>query len=103
LLKSNAQVSVTEKPVLHGGYVGIDYMGHEFILDPDCPDDCIFNISPKELALAELHPLEFLPAENGILKRAYGKTEWEAIAYTSLQLVTYNRAAHSLLANRKAA
>lgn len=102
LLKSNPRVQVTEKPVLHGGYVGVDYMGHQFILDPDCPDDTIFNISPKELALAELHPLEFLPAEKGILKRAYGKTEWEAIAYTSLNLVTYNRGAHSRISDRKA-
>lgn len=103
LLKANPRVVVTEKPVLHGGYVGVDYMGHQFILDPDCPDDTIFNISPKDLALAELHPLEFLPAESGILKRAYGKTEWEAIAYTSLNLVTFNRGAHSRISDRKAA
>lgn len=102
ILKSNPTYMVTEKNVFHGGYVGVDYMGHDFIYDPACPDDVVFNISPKELALAELHPLEFLPAENGILKRAYGKTEWEAIAYTSLGLITYNRAAHSMIEQRKA-
>lgn len=102
LLKSNPQILVTEKPVLHGGWVGVDYMGHEFILDYDCPDDCVFHISSKELSLAELTPLDFLAGNEGTLFKAYGKTEWEAIIYTSLQLVCYNRGAHSRLEKRTA-
>lgn len=102
LLKSNPQILVTEKPVLHGGWVGVDYMGHEFILDYDCPDDCVFHISSKELALAELSPLDFLPGNEGTLFKAYGKTEWESIIYTSLQLVCYNRGAHSRIEKRTA-
>lgn len=102
LLKSNPQILVTEKPVLHGGWVGVDYMGHEFVLDYDCPDDCVFHISSKELALAELSPLDFLPGNEGTLFKAYGKTEWESIIYTSLQLVCFNRGAHSRLERRTA-
>lgn len=100
LLKSNPQILATEKPVLHGGWVGVDYMGHEFILDYDCPDDTVFHISSKELALAELCPLDFLPGNDGNLFKAYGKTEWESTLYTSLQLVCFNRGAHSRIEKR---
>lgn len=102
LLKSNPQILVTERPVLHGGWVGVDYMGHEFILDYDCPDDCVFHLSSKELALAELSPLDFIPGNEGTLFKAYGKTEWESIIYTSLQLVCFNRGAHSRIEKRTA-
>jgi len=102
LLKSNPQVSVTEKPVLHGGWVGVDYMGHDFVLDYDCPDDNVIHISSKELSLAELCPLDFLPGNEGNLFKAYGRTEWEAIMYTSLQLVCRNRGAHSRIEKRTA-
>jgi len=102
LLKSNPQVQVTEKPVLHGGWVGVDYMGHEFVLDYDCPDDNVFHISSKELSLGILSDLDFLPGNEGRLFKAYGKTEWEAIIYTSLQLVCRNRGAHSRIEKRTA-
>jgi hypothetical protein len=102
LLKSNPQVQVTEKPVLHGGWVGVDYMGHEFILDYDCPDDNVFHISSKELSLGILSDLDFLPGNEGRLFKAYGKTEWEAIIYTSLQLVCLKREAHSRIEKRTA-
>jgi hypothetical protein len=102
LLKANPQVQVTEKPVLNGGWVGVSYMGHEFILDYDIPDDVVMNISPDELSLGELSPLDFLPGNDGTLFKAYGKTEWESIMYTSLQLVCRKRGAHSLLTNRTA-
>jgi hypothetical protein len=102
LLKSNPQVQVTEKPVLHGGWVSIDYMGHDFILDYDVVDDCIFHISSKELSLGILSDLDFLPGNEGRLFKAYGKTEWEAIIYTSLQLVCRNRGAHSRIEKRTA-
>jgi len=77
-------------------------LGHEFILDYDCPDDVIFHISSKDLALAELSPLDFLPGNEGTLFKAYGKTEWESIIYTSLQLVAYNRRSHSRIEKRTA-
>lgn len=102
LLKSNPQIIVTEKPVLHGGWVGVDYMGHQFILDYDCPDDNVMHITSKELSLAELAALDFLPGNEGNLFKAYGKTEWEAIIYTSLQLVCRNRGAHSRIEKRTA-
>lgn len=102
LLTANRQVQVTEKPVFNGGWVGVSYMGHDFILDYDCPSDTVFHITPSELALAELAPIDFLPGNEGTLFKAYGKTEWEAILYTSYQLVTFNRRAHARLEKRTA-
>lgn len=100
LLKANPQVQVTEKQVLNGGWTGVSYMGHEFILDYDMPDDVVMNVSPDELMLGELSPLDFLAGNDGNLFKAYGRTEWESIMYTSLQLVCKNRLAHSLLERR---
>ena len=102
LLKANPQVQVTEKPMLNGGWVGVSYMGHEFILDYDIPDDVVMNVSPDELMLGELSPLDFIPGNDGTLFKAYGRTEWEATMYTSLQLVCKNRGAHSMLERRTA-
>lgn len=102
LLRANLQVQVTEKPVLNGGWTGVSYMGHEFVLDYDIPDDVVMHISPDEFSLGELSPLDFLPGNDGTLFKAYGKTEWESILYTSLQLVCKNRAANALLERRTA-
>lgn len=102
LLKANPQVQVTEKQVLNGGWTGVSYMGHEFILDYDIPDDVVMNISPDSLMLGELSSLDFLAGNDGNLFKAYGRTEWESILYTSLQLVCKNRAANSILERRTA-
>jgi hypothetical protein len=102
LLTANRQVQVTEKPVFNGGWVGVSYMGHDFLLDYDCPSDCVFHLTPDDLALAELAPLDFLPGNEGTLFKAYGKTEWEAILYTSYQLVVFNRRSHARLEKRTA-
>lgn len=102
LLQATRQTNVTEKQVLHGGWTGVDYMGHQFILDYDVPDDTIFNISSSELKLGMLHDLEFLKGNDGTLLRAYGKTEYEAIMYTSLQLVNMLRGAHGKIERRTA-
>jgi|YNPMSStandDraft_1061717.scaffolds.fasta_scaffold01063_4 hypothetical protein len=102
LLTANRQVQVTEKPVFNGGWVGVSYMGHDFLLDYDCPSDCVFHLTPDDLALAELAPIDFLPGSDGTLFKAYGKTEWEAILYTSYQLVAFNRRSHARLEKRVA-
>ncbi|MGB9730013.1 MAG: phage major capsid protein [Thermoprotei archaeon] len=102
LLTANRQVQVTEKPVFNGGWTGVSYMGHDFILDYDCPSDTVFHITPNELALAELAPIDFLKGNDGSLFKAYGKTLWESTLYTSLQLVTFNRRAHAKIEKRTA-
>ena len=102
LLTANRHVVATEKPVFHGGWTGIDYMGHQIVLDYDTPDDCVFHISPKDLAIGTLTPFSFLPGENGTLFKAYGKTEWEAIMYGSQQLVGYRRNSQAVLEDRTA-
>jgi len=102
ILTATRMIQTTEKPVLNGGWTGVSYMGHDFILDYDAPSDAVFHITPDELALAELSPIDFLPGNEGTLFKAYGKTQWEAILYTSYQLVTFNRRAHAALTNRTA-
>jgi len=102
LLRANPQVQVTERPALSGGWVSVNYMGHDFVLDYEIPDDVVMHISPDELMLGELAPLDFLAGNDGTLFKAYGRTEWESTMYTSLQLVCKNRGAHSLLERRTA-
>ena len=102
LLRANPQVQVTERPALSGGWVSVNYMGHDFVLDYDIPDDVVMHISPDELMLGELAPLDFLTGNDGTLFKAYGRTEWESTMYTSLQLVCKNRGAQSLLERRTA-
>jgi hypothetical protein len=103
ILRANPQIQVTtDNPMLNGGWSGIKYMGNEIVLDYDIPDDVVMHISPEDLALGTLAPLDFIPGNDGTLFKAYGKTEWEATLYTSMQLVCLKRNAHALLERRTA-
>lgn len=97
-----SQKRFSSKEMLSGGWKGLEYMGGNasIIMDPDCPDDKVFFLSPEEMFRAELYPLEFEPGTLGNGQRLVQQLDYEVVMDTACNIGTTVRSAHSLLENR---
>lgn len=92
-------IRATQKEVLSGGWVGLDYMGGKakVLLDYDCPDDKIFFLSSEDLVFGEFQPLEFEKGTDGNLLKIAQQLDYEVTASWMGNIGTTARNAHGLL------
>jgi hypothetical protein len=90
------------KEMLSGGWKGLEFMGGNagVIMDPDCPDDKVYFLTPEELFRAELYPLEFEPGSLANGQRLVQQLDYEVVMDTACNIGTGVRAAHAVLENR---
>lgn len=81
LLTSMKRVA-DQKPVLGGGWAGLEFMGGnaKVVLDYDCPDDMVIFHNPSLYTYGENSPLEWEQGTNGTLLRVVGKINYEVVA-----------------------
>jgi hypothetical protein len=96
------RIRATQKEVLSGGWIGLDYMGGnaKILLDYDCPDDKIFMLSSEDLIFGEFQPLEFEKGTDGNLMKIAQKLDYEVTASWMGNIGTTSRGAHALIENK---
>lgn len=96
------RIRASQKEVLSGGWVGVDYMGGnaKVLLDYDDPDDKIFLLSSEDLVFGEFQPLEFEKGTDGNLLKIAQQLDYEVTASWMGNIGTTARGAHALLENK---
>lgn len=76
------RLRATQKEVLSGGWIGLDYMGGnaKVLLDYDCPDSEIKLLSGEDLVFGEFQPLEFEKGTDGNLFKIAQQLDYEVTA-----------------------
>jgi hypothetical protein len=96
------RIRATQKEVLSGGWIGVDYMGGnaKVLLDYDNPDDRIYLLSSEDLVFGQFQPLEFEKGTDGNLLKIAQKLDYEVTASWMGNIGTTARGAHALLSNK---
>ena len=96
------RLRATQKEVLSGGWIGLDYMGGnaKVLLDYDCPDDKILFLSSEDLVFGEYQPLEFEKGVDGNLFKIAQQLDYEVTASWMGNIGTVARNAMAALDNK---
>ena len=95
------EVRFSKKDMLADGWVGLDYMGGNatIILDPDCPDDRVYTLSPEFLYHAEYQPFQFETGTMGSGMRVTQSLDYEVIGDWMGNIGSNKRSAHAVATN----
>jgi len=96
------RLRATQKEVLSGGWLGLDYMGGnaKVLLDYDCPDDKIHFLSTDDIVFGIFQDLEWEKGTDGTLLKIAQKLDYEVTASWMGNIATHARDAHALLDNK---
>lgn len=96
------RIRTTQKEVLSGGWLGLDYMGGnaKVLLDYDCTDDRIYFLSSEDLVFGEFQALEFEKGTDGNLLKIAQQLDYEVTASWMGNIGTIARGAQAMLDNK---
>ena len=96
------RLRATQKEVLTGGWIGLDYMGGsaKVLLDYDNTDDQIQILSTEDLVFGEFQPLEFEKGTDGTLMKIDQQLDYEVTTSWMGNIGTVARNSQAKLDNK---
>ena len=95
----DAQKRLVNKYTLKGGYDTIMYNNMPLIVDKHMPTGKLFGIDEEMIKMFKLADFDWMDMDGAVLSRVSGVDAYEAILYGYMELATFARNAHGLLAD----
>jgi hypothetical protein len=95
----DSQKRLVNKYELKGGYSTIMYNDLPIIVDKFMPTGKVFGVDEDMLKMFKLADFDWMDMDGAVLSRVSGKDAYEAILYGYMELATFARNSHGLLAD----
>jgi hypothetical protein len=95
----DAQKRLVNKYELKGGYSTIMYNDLPIIVDKFMPVGKIFGVDEDMIKMFKLADFDWMDMDGAVLSRVSGYDAYEAIMYGYMELATFSRNSHGLLAD----